>query len=330
MSMGLLGRLGTALALAVTVAGSTGCIKKTLAKGQIASTRQGAAAFQTTADFETARYASSAGLAQFEGMHYLVPDDDNAYYLLIKGWASQGFAFIEDDLEQAILKGDEDDIAYHRARAKSAYTRAINYGLEWMEKKHEGVNEAIKHGSEQEIKEYVQKFDDEEDADFLFWTGQAWLSRVNADKADFGAVGTIFVGLAFVERALQLNDTIERGSGHVILGSYYARTGYNTIGEESFAKAKAAFDKAIAISGGKALLPKVQMARTYACRMKDDSPGRKQSFAMYTKLLNEVLEAEDPLTEIRLTNTIAKRKARRYLSKKWIEDVAREDCGWEL
>jgi hypothetical protein len=48
------------------------------------------------------------------------------------------------------------------------------------------------------------------------------------------------------------------------------------------------------------------------------------------KLMNEVLAAEDPLPEARLTNAIAKRKARRYASKKWIEEVSREDCGWEL
>lgn len=326
-------RLGTGLALAFVMAasvGSTGCIKRTLAKGQIKSTREGSAAFQTTADFETARIAASAGIAQFEGMHMLVPDDDNAYYLLIRGWASLAFAFVEDDLETALLAGDEDQVAYQRARAKSMYTRAVNYGLEWMEHKHAGVNEAIKHGSEKEIQEYVQKFDDADDADFLFWTGQAWMSRTNVDKSDIGSVGQLFVGKAFVERAVQLKDDIERGSAHVILGSYHARTGFNTLGQESFDKAKAEFDKALQINGGKVLLTKVQMARSYACRMKDDSPGRKASFELYSKLLNEVLEADDPLPEARLTNAIAKRKARRFLSKKWIEDVAREDCGWEL
>ncbi|MBI2388261.1 MAG: hypothetical protein HYV09_01480 [Deltaproteobacteria bacterium] len=326
-------RLGTGLALALVMAasvGSTGCIKKTLAKGQIKSTREGSAAFQTTADFETARIAASAGIAQFEGMHMLVPDDDNAYYLLIRGWASLAFAFVEDDLENAILTGDEDQIAYQRARAKSMYTRAVNYGLEWMEHKNAGVNDAIKHGSEKEIQDYVQKFDDADDADFLFWTGQAWMARANVDKADIGGIGQVFVGRTFVERAAQLKDDIERGSAHVLLGSYYARTGFNTLGQESFDKSKAHFDKAMQINGGKVLLGRVQFARTYACRMKDDSPGRKASFEMYMKLLNEVLEADDPLPEARLTNAIAKRKARRYTSKKWIDDVAREDCGWEL
>jgi hypothetical protein len=331
--MSILRKLGSGLALAFVIGaslGSTGCIKKTLAKGQIKSTREGSAAFQYTADYETARIAASAGLAQFEGMHMLVPDDDNAYFLLIRGWASLAFAFVEDDLEQAILAGDDEMITYHRARAKSMYTRAVNYGIQWMDSKYNGFDEAIAHGSEKEMQDYVKHFTDVEDADFLFWTGQAWMSRANVDKADIGNIGQVFVGRTLVERAVELNDGIERGSGHVILASYYARTGVNTIGQESFAKAKQHFDKAFQINGGKVLLGKVQMARSYACRMHDDSPGRKESFALYTKLLTEVLEADDPLPEARLTNAIAKRKARRYMSKKWIEDVAREDCGWEL
>jgi hypothetical protein len=327
--MSLLSRFALPLVLGVALA-SSGCIKKTLAKGQIKSTREGSAAMQTTADYETARLAASAGVAQFEGMHMLVPDDDNAYFLVIRGWASLAFAFVEDDMETALLAGDDENVAYHRARAKSMYTRSVNYGLEWMESKNAGIHDAIKHGSEKEIQDYLKKFTDEEDADFLFWTGQAWMSRVNVDKADIGAIGQVFIGRSMVERAVELKDDIERGSGHVILASYYARTGFNTLGQESFDKAKAHFDKAAQINGGKVLLGRVQMARSYACRMHDESPGRKASFDMYMKLLNEVLEADDPLPEARLTNAIAKRKARRYASKKWIEEVAREDCGWEL
>jgi hypothetical protein len=327
--MSLFRRLTLPLVIGLALA-NTDCIKKTLAKGQIKSTREASVAFQTTADYETARYAASAGMAQFEGMHMLVPDDENAYYLLIRGWASLAFAFVEDDMELAILAGDEEMTVYHRMRAKSMYTRSVNYGLEWMESKHEGIHEAIKHGSEKEIQDYVAKFKDEEDADFLFWTGQAWMSRANVDKGDIGNIGQVYIGRTFVERAVELKDDIERGSGHVILASYYARTGFNTLGQESFDKAKAHFDKAAQINGGKVLLGRVQMAKSYACRMKDDSAGRKESFAMYMKLLNEVIEADDPLPEARLTNAIAKRKARRYASKKWIEDVAREDCGWEL
>jgi len=45
--------------------------------------------------------------------------------------------------------------------------------------------------------------------------------------------------------------------------------------------------------------------------------------ALYEKLLNEVLAADDPDPSQRLTNTIAKRKAKRGLSKSRMEN-----CGF--
>jgi hypothetical protein len=47
-------------------------------------------------------------------------------------------------------------------------------------------------------------------------------------------------------------------------------------------------------------------ATRYACA--------KADAALYTKLLEEVIAAEDPDPSLRLTNTIAQRKARRWLS----------------
>jgi hypothetical protein len=317
-----------ALALAASL-GGTGCIKKMLVDGQIESTRKAAAAMQGTADFEVARAASMAGLAQFEGMHYLAPDNQDAYYLLVRNYASAAFAFAEDDLEVAVAAGKDDEVDYQKERAKSLYTRAIGFGVEWMEKKHPGFSDAAKNGLVETMAAYLKQFDDAADADILFWVGQAWMGRANVDKSPELA-GTVYVGKSIIERVVALNETVENGNGHVLLGAFDARTGVNTIGEESFQSAKKHFDRAAEINGGKLLLGKVQMAKSYYCRMKDDSPGRRDSFAAYQKALNEVLAADDPLPSARLTNAIAKRKARRYLSKAWIEGPAREDCGWDL
>ena len=67
------------------------------------------------------------------------------------------------------------------------------------------------------------------------------------------------------------------------------------------------FMRAIELTRGAALLPKVAYAKTYYC-MKGDK-------ASYEKTLREVVDAGDTLPEQRLQNTIAKRRARRYLTK---------------
>src|SRR5262249_25486434 len=89
-------RASTLLAITLALSG-TGCIKKSLLNGQIEATRTGAGAADTIADYDLARAAASAGLLQFEGMHRLAPDNEDALYLLIKGWAGYGYAFAEDD-----------------------------------------------------------------------------------------------------------------------------------------------------------------------------------------------------------------------------------------
>src|SRR5436190_5425017 len=102
---------------AAIVLSQTGCIKKILLDGQIAGTRQGSAALNTVGDYELARSAAQAGLAQFEGMHKLAPDNDDALFLLTRSWVSYGFAFIEDEYEQAVDADDESTAEYHKKRA---------------------------------------------------------------------------------------------------------------------------------------------------------------------------------------------------------------------
>ena len=319
---------GLALAAALALA-STSCIKAMLINGQIEGTRKGAEAMNTTGDFEVARIASTAGLAQFEGMHRLAPDNQDGYYLLVKGYASYAFAFAEDDMEREYLKDEDEAGDYHKARAKALYTRAIGYGAQWMENKHPGFEAAAKNGDEKAMQSYLAQFDDASDADILFWTGQAWMGRTNVTK-EAALVGTVYVGKDMIERVVALQPDYERGSPYVLLASFNARTGVAMIGPESFAKSKELFEKAKQIGQNKILLPDVQMAMTYACRMGDDTPGRRASFELYGKLLAGVLNAEAPDADVRLINAIAKRKARRYLSQKWIDENAAEDCGWEF
>lgn len=318
----------SSLCLSALVLASTGCIKKMLVDGQIEGTREGAKQMDTTTDFEVARAASAAGLAQFEGMHRLAPGNDDAYYLLVKGYTSYGFAFAEDEKELAFLRDDDDQFEYHKQRAAALYTRAIGYGTQWMEIEHPGFDAAAKSGKQEDMVGYLKQFDDKEDADILYWTGQAWAARVNVTK-EIGLIGTLYVGLKMVERTVELDPDYEHGTPYMLLASIKSGTGEAMYGHQSFVEAAQLFDKAEQISGGKVLLIRVQRALNYACHMEDATDGRKASFDLYSKLLDEVLSIDVPDAEFRLINSIAKRRARRYLSEKWVREYS-EECGWDL
>ncbi len=163
--------------------GTTGCIKAMLVNGQIEGTRKASAAFDTIGDYELARSAAQAGLVQFEGMHRLAPDNSDALFMLTKGWVGYGFGFVEDEMEAAEDAGDDDLVDYHRKRARMAYDRAAFYGLQLLAQNADGFEQAKK--TEQTLVKWLSdNFSSQEDAEDLFWTGYAWMARVNLMKGD--------------------------------------------------------------------------------------------------------------------------------------------------
>ncbi|APR76220.1 Hypothetical protein A7982_01567 [Minicystis rosea] len=283
--------------------GSTGCIKKMILDGQIEGTRKASAAVDGFSDYEVAQTAAFSGVTQFEGMHYLAPENEDALFMLTKSWTSAGFAFIEDQMEQAEDAEGENgaQYQYHKARALAAYDRAIHYGLELLDKRAPGFQAAKK--NDDTMKVWLKNFDDpEKDTEKLFWTGYAWISRVNIIKDEPAAVADLFIGVAMLERAKELKHDYMYGSIHTVLGAYHARSPMAELED-----GKKEIDAAIAVTGGKTLLPKLQLAAKYYC-MK----GEKEN---YVKTLTEIVDAGDTFPLQRLTNAIAKRRAKRYLGK---------------
>ncbi len=307
-----LSKLGPFLVAGSLAFGSTGCIRKMLLEGQINSTRTASSALNSVSDYEVAKGAAFAGLAQFEGMHYLAPANQDAMFLLLRSWAASSFGFIEDEMEQAEdLYGEDSELAnYHRARAITAYARAIHYGSKLLEAKHAGFEAAQK--TPQTMAEYTALFTHKQDAEPLLWLAQAWLSRVNLVVTDdIQAAGTLHVGVALVTRSIELDETYNNATGHVVLASYHARS---KTAETELPASKEHFERALALSDGKSLLARFNFGAKYYCTMQDK--------ANFEKLLNEVVSAGDVQPEQRLPGTIAKRKARRYLSERRMKECA--------
>ncbi len=302
------GKLVTTLLVGALALGSSGCIKKILLNGQIASTRIGAGAADTIGDYELARAAASAGILQFEGMHRLAPDNEDALFLLTKGWAGYGYAFAMDDYEVASLADDEPLADYHKKRAKLAFDRSVLYGVELIGHESEGFEAATKNADT--MKAWLHKeFDDKEDGENLFWLGSAWLARVQILKDQPEYVAKLYVGVAILERSRELAPAYMAWGATSTLGAYHARSPMAELDES-----KKLLDFALEKTGRKALGIQLNYSR-YACAKNDQ--------ALYEKMLNEVINSEDPDPNYRLTNTIAKRRAKRGLTK-----AGMEECGF--
>jgi hypothetical protein len=196
---------------------------------------------------------------------------------------------------------------HHRARARAAYDRAIAYGIQLLDRRAAGFAQAKVNLST--MQNHLRRFD-KSDAINLLWLGQAWLAKANVSKDDAATIAELYVGEALLERSIELDENLEYGAGHTALGAYHARTAMAEL-DESWKH----FQRAIQLTAGRALLPKMQLAHTYYC-MKGDK-------ASYEKTLRAVVDAPDALPEQRLQNAIARRRARRYLSK-----ARMADCGF--
>ena len=296
--------LGAALA-------NTGCIKAMLADGQIEATRNAAPSFDGVGDYELARSAISASLAQFQGMHYLRPENEDALFLLMKGWTGYGYAFPQDDWEAAKLGTDESAIERAKFRAQQAFERGIFYGTELVSKRAKGFETARK--NRDALKKWAtENFTKKADAENLFWLGYAWALRVNVLQDEPAAVSTLWVGITLLERSAELDPEYNHSSASIILGVYHSRS---PMAEPE--QSKALFDAVIQRTNGKFLLAHYNYAATYACVKTDRE--------LYEKLLTQVVTAPTPDPSQRLANAIAKRKAARGLSRE-----AMMACGFDM
>lgn len=277
--------------------GGTGCLDRIILDGTLQSTRQAAKTFDTLSDLEVAKEGAGSSLVQLEGMWTLAPDSEDALFLLTQSWTGYASAFIEDSWEQAVDREDEDGEVLHARRAKAAYDRAVKFGSLLLEQKKPGFAAAQKNSAT--MKAYLAGFE-KKDAENLLWVGLAWLSRggVAADQPE--VVADLFVGVAMLERSVELDETLAYATGLAALGAYHARAP-----DAELPQAKVLFERALALTGRKALTVQLMYAQNYACQTHD--------VKLYRDLLNEVVSAGDVLPEQRLENEIAHRKGARYL-----------------
>lgn len=269
---------------------------------------RGAAAIDTIHDFEIGRTMAYSGLGQYERVHRLTPDNATTLLLLTRGWAEAGWWFVEDDWEVATDLGDDEAAEDHRTRTRGAYTRAVFYGLGLLEQKAQDFDHVRK--SPGDLRKWLQNFD-ASDAATLSWTGWAWLGRAEMSRDIPVLVQGAEVGVAMLERSLELDEKAHYGLAHIALGAWHARTA----SQPSLDKSRRHFDRALQINERKYLPTQVLYARSLFCLENDEKA--------YVQLLEEVIDAGDPLPEARLANVAAQRRARRYLT-----DVRMADCGF--
>lgn len=262
--------------------------------------------FMREPDPDFAREASPGQIKTAEGFLAASPSNRVLQGVVSQGLIEYAFGFLEDDIEQI-----PDDTHAHiaqrdaiAARATGLYDRALEYALRMIAQDDKGFRDAF--NKDVASTEAHAKKLGKHSAHGLLLAGLALASSININRTDIARVVDLPKAIVLVKRAHALDPRQMNGTACMTLGAIHSAQGKAMGGDPDASKKY--FDEALGYTGGKFLMIKVMMARQYAVVIQDQ--------ALFVKLLKEVMDTPAEVApEWRLPNTLAKRRAKRYLAK---------------
>jgi len=266
-----------------------GCIR-TLAVSTVGGIAdEGFEAFTSESDLQFAEQALPGNLKFLEVMLRSDPDNERLLRLLSQGYSSYALGFLE---------GKDD------ARARDFYLRGRDFGYRIM-RQDARLAKALD-GTVDDLKaELATRGKD--DVPGVFWSAFGLGSYIQLSLTEPAALVDLPKAEAMMEFVDRVDSSYYYGGADLFLGTL-AGMRPKVLGG-SPAKAKAYFDKALRISGGKFLITYDYYASAYAVPTQNEE--------LFTALLGKVRDASlEILPEFRLANAIAKQKAEALLAKK--------------
>lgn len=257
------------------------------------------------ADVELARAAAPGQLKTVEGFWLATPGNRKILRILAQGYCEYAFGFLEDDYETLAMAGKTEEADAVARRATGLYLRCMNYGLRLLGASWEKALYGDLAGWARKLAEA-----DEDDVPGLFFTAFGLASAINLNRDDIELVAYLPKAKAAFERVIALDEKFFHGGAHMALGMLYTAQGAAIGGKPE--EGKKHFERAIELTQGKYLMPKVLMAVSYGTIVQDR--------AFFRKTLEEVLRTSPAIwPEQRLANELAHLRARRYLAheKEW-------------
>jgi hypothetical protein len=236
-------------------------------------------------DPETVRDGAPAYLLLLDSLIEGSPDDPAILSAAAGLYASYGAVFAEDP-----------------ERAKRLTERAHGYGFKAMCLSFKPACD----WPDLSFEDYEATLPDlrEKHADIVYSYGLASLAYIRAHADDFNALARLPHAESLLTRYLDVSDGESDASVYVYLGILATLRPPMLGGEPE--KGRAAFEKAIELSGGKDLSAKVEFARGYARLLYERE--------LHDELLRDVLAADPIVPGFTLTNVMAQQDAAELLA----------------
>lgn len=291
-------RAGVLLVLLALAAGCS--LQKILVRRLGRALSTGVSSWGTDDDPEFVGEAVPFALKLIETLVAQSPEDRDLLAAACSGFTQYAYVWLE--CESDFIR--EDDLQRStalRERAARMYRRALEYGLRGIEADHPGFRNRLREDAEAALASFEKR-----DVPRLYWTAGAWASAIGLSLSDVGFAADLPLAEAMMRRALALDESFGLGSIHDFFVAYDG--GRSGAAGGSVERARASFDRALAIARGRRASSYVTFAETVDVGLQD----RKE----FEKHLREALAVDpDAVPEQRLANLVAQRRARWLLSR---------------
>ena len=272
---------------------ASACSVKKFAVRQVGDAlSSGPSTFETDPDVDLVGEALPFSLKFVESLLEITPRHRGLLVTAAKGFALYSLAYVDTPGE---ILADEDyrEGKRLRERAKRLYTRSLAFSMRALEKAYPGISEQFRN-SPSEAAGRVSK----RDIDLLYWAGAALGLSISTDPTDPTMVVRLREVEAMLERALELDETWDRGAFHefrLSLESAKPGGGSESVMEESYRRA-------LELSDGE----RAGLFVTYA----EAQAIPNQDRDLFNQMLDKALVVDaDAHEQYRLLNHLAQRRA---------------------
>jgi predicted anti-sigma-YlaC factor YlaD len=254
-------------------------------------------------DPQLVRDAVPFALKTMESLLATNPDDVGLLRTLASDFTQYGYAFVQQDADIAEMEGRLAEARADRERARKLFLRARDYGLRGLDELYPGISYRLRAARDLgPALDRVKK----RDVDLLYWTAAAWALAISDSKSDMQLVSELPAPVAMMRRGLALDESFGQGAFHEFFVTYEG--GRSVADGGGLAVARKHFERALELSGGKKVGPRVSWAEAALVQQQDR--------AAFEAELREVLAFDvDSAPQFRLANLIAQRRARVLLAR---------------
>jgi len=280
---------------------SAACSVRQLAVNAVGNAlASGTSSWAEDEDLELIRDATPFALKTIESLLAENPRHRGLLLAAAAGFTQYAYAFVHAEADY--LEGE--DLARAtalRRRAVRLYLRARAYGLRGLETNHPGLSARLLADPGAAVA--VTRRDD---VALLYWTAAAWGAAISLAKDNAELAADLQAVEALARRALALDEGFGEGAIHDFFIAFEG--GRPAAAGGSAERARAHFQRAVAISRGRRSAPYVALAESVCVG--------QQNRAEFEALLRQALAVDvDAAPSQRLANQVAQRRASWLLAR---------------